>query len=796
MKLYLKRISDTTEHHLIKISKMRRYLYRDWCEIILDQELEKGVIYVLKLKFHGNLTTGETGPFYRVNYDDNETEEPRWYLATDLQSKNARRLFPCFDELNLKATFQISVYRPAKFKALSTTACELTEVIDDTDWAVDHFNTTPPMATESLALIIFDPYSLQSVNPMKIWKSATVHGYVQSHFVDIYESDVMYQFIRMLQVIDHYVGMSFPLPDLYIMALPKYHKMRANSYWGLIMFSEEELENGFVNYQLMQAITTQWMGHFITPHSRSRMDFNNGVAQYLTHIGLTFIEKNPKYENLILWGPAFSSQAYYTYSKINGRDDELFKEVRTARLCQMLNFTLTERTFRAALHNFLDNRAFQTYTENHFFKILDQQAWLDATLPSSTSAKDIARSWIKKDHFPVVTVTRNYINHTAKIEQHAFIREWPYQTYETTESLWWIPILYLSRYNLDLDYLLILTWLREEGQITIGNLPDQETFIIINPEDIGMFLVNYDHTNWELLSQYLDKSPLINGRALIPTKTRSKLLCDAIYLALSGELDFPTALDMTLFVRYEKETSVWTTMLTLYEVIYHELLHGSHDTAVLDKFGAYVAYLLTPAYKSLQEESLETKGKKKSYTDLQVFLSHVGYKPVLEESRLHLNLEMVYNSSSERKKLGGDLEIFSLMFIDDTQQIQDDEIRNVLSSVTDYYTFIKFIANNWDIIKESWEAKMDLWNSILQTATQNFRTRYGFSLVSELYQNHKTELGSARRIVENSLYTVSEKMNGQYKFIRHMSSWLDQHLLLLPSQDIPASHFMSTHIVY
>lgn len=49
------------------------------------------------------------------------------------------------------------------------------------------------------------------------------------------------------------------------------------------------------------------------------------------------------------------------------------------------------------------------------------------------------------------------------------------------------------------------------------NLPAADKFIIINPEEIGPFPVNYDVTNWNLLSKYL-QTP--EGRQKIPTYTR------------------------------------------------------------------------------------------------------------------------------------------------------------------------------------------------------------------------------------------------------------------------------------
>ena len=72
----------------------------------------------------------------------------------------------------------------------------------------------------------------------------------------------------------------------------------------------------------------------------------------------------------------------------------------------------------------------------------------------------------------------------------------------------------------------------------------------------GMFLVNYGNHNWELITQ-----ALLDSKPEIPAVTRMKLLNDALLLAMGGELDYITALNVTLFLHNEKEYKVWNSFM-------------------------------------------------------------------------------------------------------------------------------------------------------------------------------------------------------------------------------------------
>lgn len=151
------------------------------------------------------------------------------------------------------------------------------------------------------------------------------------------------------------------------------------------------------------------------------------------------------------------------------------------------------------------------------WKYLTKQAQQDKTLEEGVTVNDIAGSWITKDRLPVVTVTRDYAKKTAVASQRVYLRERPHDVPEQDKMLWWIPLILVTQDKLEFTNFVPLKWIKKQRETTLTDLPSADKFIIINPEEIGPFPVNYDVQNWNLLSNYLQTE---DGRKKIPIYTR------------------------------------------------------------------------------------------------------------------------------------------------------------------------------------------------------------------------------------------------------------------------------------
>lgn len=145
-----------------------------------------------------------------------------------------------------------------------------------------------------------------------------------------------------------------------------------------------------------------------------------------------------------------------------------------------------------------------------------------------------------------------------------YLRERPHDLPDQDKLLWWLPIVLVREDKLDFHNTTPVAWMANKKEVTIETMPPSNQLVIVNPEEIGPFPVNYDLRNWNMIAQFLIKD---ENRKRIPVNTRAKLLHDAWNLAYAGDLCFGTALNMTLFLRYEREYLAWDPIFTMIDHI-------------------------------------------------------------------------------------------------------------------------------------------------------------------------------------------------------------------------------------
>lgn len=143
----------------IKASNISYDTKNQRCTLSFDQALPESQKAVLSISFEGTMNNHMAG-FYRSKYKpiveaakgvvrDNEHH---YMFSTQFESSDARRAFPCFDEPNLKASFDFEIEIPDDLVALSNMPeRESRKSKDKQGHKIVSFERSPVMSTYLLA---------------------------------------------------------------------------------------------------------------------------------------------------------------------------------------------------------------------------------------------------------------------------------------------------------------------------------------------------------------------------------------------------------------------------------------------------------------------------------------------------------------------------------------------------------------------------------------------------------------------------------------------------------------------
>ncbi|XP_071443365.1 aminopeptidase N [Hetaerina americana] len=853
--------------------------------------LEPMNVYELHISFSGTHTrsgVSRLDGFFKETYVDQKTKEKRWYAATQLSPANARQVFPCFDEPSMKANFEVSVARPGHLSALSNMPIKTTEImVERPGWYWDHFERTPPMPPSSVAILISDLTPRHDEQALKS-QHRRRNGASPSHSaptfrrqrqpgttcVTVWASQGVGQeetstaaavAPRVLSFFETYLDTPFPLDKLDLVALPAYTASVPAHNWGLIFFRESDLladnagSEKWVTSRVAGELAYQWVGGYVTPGWWTDAWINKALANYMTAVAVDELQSrqdqvpSQRSPSSLIYSLYYEYSKHSPYSRIMPIKDLVSAE-KGEMVIRMLNNTLSEETFRASLKDFFFQREFSTFNQDILWHIITRRAHIDGTLPKDASVKEIADSWIEKDRFPVVTVTRDYSAGTADIEQRMFIRTKTVQPggargepFESSDgaggddqhrSLWWVPIVMATQDKMNFDETKPITWMKPserriviKGETASKTLPGPESFVVVNPEEIGFFFVNYDRRNWRLLADFL-QGPY--GLERVPEVTRAKLVHDALNLALGDELPFDVALNVTRFLRYERAPAPWKPAFYIMDFLERQL----DGTEAGKKFAEYVVRLVSPLYDELtsaerrhgSEDDMAmveiTPGwKTRLRANARNALCSAGHPPCIAASKAQFDtwmeqgvpipvqslcpvfgwgtreewefgLERVLKFNEAQQPRYGrvyllktlasctrDPELIKRLLkagLHERHIFTDEELRLILSMMTStssgHHTLFKYLRDNWESLKSRFEKKTQMWNSLISFATGAFKTQQGYTMVYDFYKKHKGEFGSAEVIITQSLKKIKSEAQWSEWNLPIIESWLDAYL--------------------
>ena len=610
---------------------------REQANIIAPQTLSAGPLR-LHIVFTGILNDKLRG-FYL-----SETPKRR-YAVTQFEATDARRAFPCFDEPDKKATFDITLIVDKADTAISNE-----KLLSDTPGPGENkhtlrFATTKKLSTYLIAMLVGDFQCIEgSSDNIPIRACATPDKKDQGKFALDAAEYIMHYY-------NDYFGIRYPFGKLDLIAIPDF-EAGAMENAGAITYREnfmllDPAVATVDNYELVASVVAhemahQWFGDLVTMKWWDNIWLNEGFA--------TWLESKP----VAKWKPEWHedlNEVAETNSTLNldalkntrpirqkaetpAEISELFDGIaygKAASVLRMVEHYVDAELFRKGVHNYLVAHSYGNATAEDF--------WSAITRASGKPADKIISSFVVQPGDPLLHVARD--SGQLSVSQERFFSD--RQLLGISQQLWAVPVCWRA--------------LAPEGagSCTLLNSRGEETkaagdpSIVANADGRGYYRVEYDQTLRDELTKQIESG-------LKPAE-RISLLGDEWALMNVGRLSISNYLDAVAKLKSERMRQVWRPVVANLEYIDDKLVAERER----EQFRQFVRNLLKTTYAALANSA--DPEEKALHADLFQVLGIVGRdSQVLAQAR-QLAQKALQNPTSVDSLLAGPaLEIAAMQF--------------------------------------------------------------------------------------------------------------------------------------
>lgn len=259
--------------------------------ISFEDEIPVSEVALIVIRFQGTINNTMAG-FYRSKYTPavepaasvGRDGESHVMFSTQFESSDARRAFPCWDEPNLKATFDVEIELPHDQVALSNMP-EKSVTKGKDGLQVVSFDRTPIMSTYLLAWAVGD---FEYVEDFTRRQYNGKHLPVRVYTTRGLKEQGRYALEHAHQIVDYFSDIfkiEYPLPKADLLAVHEFsHGAMEN--WGLVtyrttavLFDEKTSDAKFKNrvaYVVAHELAHQWFGNLVTMDWWSELWLNEG----------------------------------------------------------------------------------------------------------------------------------------------------------------------------------------------------------------------------------------------------------------------------------------------------------------------------------------------------------------------------------------------------------------------------------------------------------------------------------------------------------------------------------------
>ncbi len=507
-------------------------------ELIISHPDIKEGRHIVVIAFSGRITDAMHG-LYPCYYEVEGVKKE--LLATQFESHHAREVFPCIDEPEAKALFDLTLTTEKDVTVLGNT--KIKEQLIEDGQLVTRFETTPRMSTYLLAWVVGE---LQN-------KSAeTKSGIEVNVWTTLAQPKESLEFasevgVRTIDFFDDYFGIPYPLTKCDHVALPDFSS-GAMENWGLITYREMALladpattsisSKHYIATVIAHEVSHQWFGNLVTMKWWNNLWLNESFATLMEYIAIDAL-----YPDWNIWqnfatvetvmalrrdsleGVQAVQVDVHHPDEISTLFDGAIVYAKGARLMRMLEEYIGPEAFRAGLKNYFSEYAYGNTEGDDLWQALGDASGKDITALMNT--------WISQPGYPVLHVSRSENDIRLKQEQF-FIG-----AHSQSDKLWPIP---LNASSPDLPALF------ENRELTVSSTVTEA--LRFNVGDTAHFITKYDDA---LLGALIEDVKSGNLTSL----DRLQLLDEQTLLARAGYVRSAQLIPLLDAYRSETAEPVW-----------------------------------------------------------------------------------------------------------------------------------------------------------------------------------------------------------------------------------------------
>ncbi|CAD6215605.1 GSCOCG00000417001-RA-CDS [Cotesia congregata] len=558
--------------------------------LTFPEKLPVGKDGSLNFDFVGQINDKMKG-LYRSKYHGEKNNGSA--AVTYLCPTSARRVFPCWDEPVIKASFGLTLILPVSKSLVALNNMPVEKVEKKGDLEVIKFEKTPVMSTYLVAVVIgeFDYLEDKTVDGTVVRVYTPKSKQEQGRFA-------LEVATKVLPYYNKYFGISYPLPKMDLIAIADF-SAGAMENWGLVTYRETCLlvdpqntsaaSKQWIALVVGHELAHQWFGNLVTMEWWTHLWLNEGYASFVEFLCVAHLF--PEYD---IW-TQFVTDTHIRALELDGLKnshpievpvghpteiDEIFDDIsynKGASVIRMLHSYIGDEDFRKGMNLYLKRHSYANAETEDLWAALQEM--------SNKPVGEVMSTWTKQQGFPVIKVQQRQQGNdrVLMLTQEKFLAD---GSVDESKNLWMIP-LSVSTSKSPNEVALSTVMSEKEKQVVIKDVPEG-AWIKINPGTIGFYRTRYDSQALSLLM------PALKDRTL-PPLDRLGLFDDLFAMVQAGHTSTVDVLKCMQAFQYEDNYTVWSSIISSLGKI--GILLGHLD--IYDNFKAFGRAMLKDITKKL-----------------------------------------------------------------------------------------------------------------------------------------------------------------------------------------------------